>query len=214
MSQSTQNLIESLKNDLPNGKRPHSIWLQLIFWVSTSLIFIILNFKFFHLQVRKDIMDENPIIWGEIVFLSITIVFSSFSALLLSRPDRGQNFKWVPTISIAGWALLFIFSISQGPDFFYQGSFLNYLMAPCLKSILLLGAFPAALLFGLVRWGATTQWATTSALTALAGSALGFLVIRVECPYQEPYHLLFTHLLPAAIVISFGIAAGKRMLRW
>lgn len=214
MSQSTEKLISSLSSKLPRKTNTWSINLQYCFWVITSLSMTYLNFKVFGLKIRPEILSNNPMIPYEVIFLGILILLSSFSAILLSRPDRGEQFRFIPLVTLLLWGILFTWALASGPGFQFSGSFTEYLMSACFRSVFYLGLLPTIVLFALVRWGATTKQAWASAMVALAGAGIGFLAMRVECPYQEPFHLIFSHMLPSVLLVAIGILIGKKILVW
>lgn len=83
----------------------------------------------------------------------------------------------------------------------------------CFVRVLLIGAVPAWLLFGMLRRALPLRRAPASALAALAATAIGSAAIQFICPLDAPAHALLGHFAPALAMCGGAAWAAPRLLK-
>lgn len=212
--QTTDQLINALQGDLKPTKKLWPVGLQFSLWAGVSFAVTWLSFKIFGWQVRPEIVTDSVAITFEIVALTGMIGLSVVSALLLSRPDRGRWAKWLPIITVGLWLIGLSWAVLTGPEFSSFGTLTSHVFSSCFKAIVALSIIPAILLFFLVRQGASTKVAWASTWSGIAGAAVGYFAIRIECWYLEPFHIIFAHGLPVLLITGAAWLLGRKVLHW
>jgi hypothetical protein len=83
----------------------------------------------------------------------------------------------------------------------------------CVKWMSVYAAVPWIALLWAARRGAAAARGTEGALVGAAAFMFTFALMRIDCPSNEPMHLLTWHLLPALIGIAFSAGLGTLLLR-
>jgi hypothetical protein len=78
---------------------------------------------------------------------------------------------------------------------------------------MLTGLVPVVLIVVLVRRAAPLEFVWTSALSLLAGLALGAIGALFICPIDRAAHLLLWHVTPVVVLTVTGAIAGRALLR-
>jgi hypothetical protein len=84
----------------------------------------------------------------------------------------------------------------------------------CAYSIGMRAALPLLVLWWMVRRGASMSARLSGLLVGAAASFFSFAMLRLECPIDEPLHILTWHLLPALALIALSTLAGGTWLRF
>ena len=211
---STDQLINSLHDDLKPSKRLLPVGLQLVIWTSFCFGITWIIFRIFGAAIHKEIVTENPAIFFELIALTGLIILSGYSALSLSRPGQHKTVRWLPGITIVLWLAGFAWAIVSGPEFYTFGSLKDHVFTSCFRNVILLSLVPGSMLFFLVKKGASTNIALASTWIGVGGASIGYLAVRMECPYLEPFHIIFAHLLPMLLLASVVFFIGRKLLRW
>jgi hypothetical protein len=85
---------------------------------------------------------------------------------------------------------------------------------PCTYGIGMFAALPLLLLWWMVRRGASMSGGLSGLLAGAGASFYSFAMLRLQCPNDEPLHILAWHLLPALALIALSTLAGGRWLRF
>jgi hypothetical protein len=83
----------------------------------------------------------------------------------------------------------------------------------CVKWMSIYAAVPWTALLWAARRGAPRSRRAEGALVGAAAFMFTFALMRIDCPSDEPIHLLTWHLLPALIGIALSAGLGTLLLR-
>jgi hypothetical protein len=84
----------------------------------------------------------------------------------------------------------------------------------CALCIAAVALIPSALLFALIRKGATIRPLQAGSFAVLAASSVGGLTLRLAEANDSLMHLVVWHYLPALLFATLGAVIGKKLLRW
>jgi len=84
----------------------------------------------------------------------------------------------------------------------------------CTMYIALSSMLPAALIFGLLRKGATIVPGAAGVLAVIASVSVGALTLRLAEVNDEITHLLTWHYVPSVFFAALGALIGRFLLRW
>ncbi len=83
---------------------------------------------------------------------------------------------------------------------------------PCAIATMILGGIILALLIRMERgFESIAPRATGASLGAIAG-AWTALLMAIECPYPDPFHVIVTHIAPVVLLVVMGMEFGSRWL--
>lgn len=172
----------------------------------------------YFLGLRPDLLLQltRPLFALEIGLLALLTLTSVIAAILSMYPDAYQRsvlFK-LPYVMLAGLAALMKIQLLL-PDhaamvFPPPGSH----AMECALYIGLAALIPTALLFAIVRKGASVQRLHSGFFTVLAASGVGCLTLRLAEMNDSIIHLLQWHYLPTVVFSTLGALLGKWLLRW
>ena len=171
----------------------------------------------FFLHLRTDLLLQlaRPLFLAEVGALLLLIVSSAASAVLVRYPDLYQK-RWplnAPYLVFVGLALLMVFQLLMPTDarMLLPAGGHGMECALCISSVALI---PAALLFGLIRTGASVHPLRAGSFAVLAATGIGCLTLRLSESNDSLMHLLSWHYLPTLLFSLAGALAGKYLLRW
>jgi hypothetical protein len=211
----TRDLIESLVRDArPVRRLPGPPVLALAF-MAGALPLVALEAV--TLEVRRDLALKLDEAW----FFAAAglLVAASFAAALavatLALPGRkglraGLGLATVLLLAMVGLTL------SRTPWIVVPtfGAWLGR-GVQCAVGVLLVAVAPGLAGLWLLRRGAPVRPALAGALLGLAVGVLGTMALGWMCDWDEPAHVLVSHLLvPVAALAAAGAWAGGRWLRW
>lgn len=184
--------------------------------VGVSLLYLVVA-QFF-LGVRPDLYTQltRSVFVAELLALFALSLSSIYAALILMRPD-GTHYQAVlkiPYLALCALAacialqwMMPLDARMVSPAFSLQGR-------ECALCIALLSLVPSAVLFSIVRKGASTQLARAGWYVVLASSAIGCITQRIAEMNDALSHLLVWHYLPTLAFAALGAWLGKRLLAW
>lgn len=206
----TKDMIESLSLDLKPAKVIKFNFTHFLKVVIVGLLSLVAAVAI--LGLRADLYEQmlNVRFFIESVWLLILALVSIFSALRLSIPDVNNKkyYKW-PAIafSMLGISTLYSFLSYSNPFLYLKHGFV------CIFEILLIGVFPAAVLFYFIRRAAALKRDIVGVLVLMSGTAFGWLGTQLTCSDSTPLHNLFWHFLPFAVISLSGIYLSKKLLK-
>lgn len=172
----------------------------------------------YFLGLRPDLSMQFTRPWFDLeIFLLLVLGLSSVVAAVIAMyPDAYQKPRWLklPYAIFAVLAVLVIVQLGMPLDArMVMPEVGNHAMecALCIGSVAML---PSALLFGILRQGATVRPMQAGAFAVLASSAIGCLTLRLSEANDSLMHLASWHYLPTLIFASVGALIGKWMLKW
>ena len=158
---------------------------------------------------------ERPFYLLELALLLLIAFTSLRAALFLSYPDNYQQKRVgvLPLISVIELVGLIGLQMLMPADTRMQlplgGNGMD-----CATCICVFAIFPSALLFALLRKGATTHPLRAGLFIALSTASIGCLVLRLAEPNDSLIHVLQWHYLTTFLFALFGVFIGKIALRW
>ncbi len=212
----TQSLIEQLSQDVKPVKpmpKPRILALGLcavmaIYGLAAQYI----------LGLRPDLAVQfmRPLFVAETVLLVQLLFCSAFAAILSLYPDIYQKSAWLK-VPFLLFALLFLLIIVQlflpidGRMVVPDESAHKMECALCIAAVALI---PAAIIFMMLRYGATIKPLQAGVFAVLAASAVGCLTLRLAEANDSMMHLALWHYLPTLLFASLGAFLGKFLLKW
>jgi hypothetical protein len=172
----------------------------------------------FFLELRTDLLAQfsRPMFTLEILLLVLLTVCSATAALLAMYPDVYQKPRLL-NVPYAVFMALVAFMLVQ----FLLPHDIRMVIPPldgqamecaiCIASVALL---PSALIFALLRKGASVYPWRAGSFAMLAASGIGCLTLRLAEANDSLLHLAVWHYLPTLFFAGLGAVIGRLVLRW
>lgn len=216
----TQELIARLSQDAAKDTPKKA--LQAPAWWAMRLIAVLAAYGFgaqFFLHVRPDIdlQLERAAFAVEIALLVSLTLSSAIAAVFAMYPDAHQK-PWVLKTPYAVFTALATFvavqlvAMPQDPRMVIPppgGHGME--CAICIASVALI---PSALIFGLLRKGASVTPRRAGSFAVLAATGLGCLTLRLAEANDSLLHLATWHYAPTLVFAALGAAVGRFLLKW
>jgi hypothetical protein len=158
----------------------------------------------------------RPFFALEIALLSLLLLTSGVASVLAMYPDAHQKPQ--------------LLKLPYGVFFLLAALVLSQLLMPrdmrmvmpeaaahgveCALCIASVALIPSALIFALLRKGASIRQFQAGSFAALAASSIGCLTLRLSEANDSLVHLASWHYLPTLLFASIGAYAGKWLLKW
>jgi len=208
-------LHRALVDRIAGNLRPRpSLWpvrRRLALWLLLEIVVLLRTVT----EIRGDWAARfaSPAYTFEILFFSVAGLILAAMALRAAIPGR-ESPPWQTVLAIvlaiSGTALLFATPIGTNvplKQFISVG--LGCVVASCTKA-----ALPLIALWWAVRRGAPGNGRTAGALVGAAAMLFSFAIMRIDCPLDEPLHLITWHLGPVIAVTVLSAVAGALWLRF
>jgi hypothetical protein len=172
-----------------------------------------------YLNLRPDLEMQftRPFFVAEIALLLFLLISSSVAALLAMYPDAYQKPQLLK-LPFAAFALLvglLGFQLLMPHDsrmVIPQGEGVHAMeCAICIASVALL---PAAIIFAIMRKGASVRPLQAGSFAVLAATAVAGLTIRIAEANDSIEHLVQWHYIPTLLFAALGALVGKWLLKW
>ena len=169
------------------------------------------------LGLRPDLAMQftRPLFALEIALLSLLLITSSIASVLVMYPDayQKQNLLKLPygIFALLVGLILFQFSMPHDARMVPESGAHGIKCALCIASVALI---PSALIFALLRKGASVRQFQAGTFALLAASSIGCLTLRLAEANDSLIHLASWHYLPTLIFATIGAIVGKWLLRW
>lgn len=212
----TQALIARLSREAPPKpelRPPAYFALRLI----AVLVVYVLGTQFC-LGVRPDIAVQlvRPMFVLEAALLAMLTVSGTLAAILAMYPDAYRR-AWMFRLPYAIFLLLVALIVAQ----LFAPADVRMVIPPpgghamkCALCIAATSLIPAALMFGLLRKGASVHPLKAGSFAVLAASGLGCLTLRLSEVNDSLMHLISWHYLPTLLFAAAGAVLGRYLLRW
>lgn len=172
-----------------------------------------------YLGFRPDLMVQllRPLFALEIVLLWALLISSIIASVLSMYPDAYQKPQLLklPYVVFCVLFLLMAFQLLMPVD---PRMLLDHSVdahsiecALCIASVAII---PSALIFALLRKGASVRPLQAGSFAVLAASAIGGLTLRLAEENDSIIHLVQWHYVPTLLFAALGALAGKWLLRW
>lgn len=213
----TRELIEKLSQEAGIKKPSRApVW-----WIVRLVLVLVVygaGVQFF-LGIRPHILVQFERFWFtlEIALLAGLIASATFASVFAMYPDLYQK-PWVariPYLLFAALILLVFYQLVFTPD-----DPRMVIPAPgghAMECALCIGAValtPSALIFGLLRKGASVTPLSAGFLALLTSTGIGSLTLRLAEENDSLMHLATWHYLPTLIFAALGVIAGRVLLKW
>ncbi len=210
----TSELIAYLSQETPNPclKTPFYYGIRL----GVILIAYAMSVQFF-LPFRTDLMAQllRPMFAIEILLLGLLIIVSIVAVTISMYPDAYQkdSLLRIPYFVFGVLVLFIIFQLAMPHDVQMIIPEIGYDMrcALCVASVAII---PSAIIFTLLRKGASLHASHAGAFAVLIASSIGCLVLRLSETNDSLIHLMQWHYLPTVLFAVFGAIIGRLLLKW
>lgn len=158
----------------------------------------------------------RPLFMVEFLLLAAMLVSASIASVYAMLPDGAQRKTLMrsPYLFSGGMFALVIVQLFLPQDARMVMSDANSHAHECTTYIAFSSILPAALIFGLLRKGASVMPMQAGLLAVIAAVSVGAITLRLAEPNDEIMHLLSWHYLPSIFFASLGALLGRYLLRW
>ncbi len=216
MTIKTEELINSLAQDSTVVKQLQSP-LRLSFYLLGILI-IYAVVTGFTIGIREDLLTQlgRPFFIAEISLLLLTIFSSVLAAMFLLFPDGYQKkgvLYW-PLYSLCAFILIMAVQVFFPLDsrmVIPTGKVHSMECTICIASITII---PSALMFVLLRKGASVYPFLSGVYAMILSSGVGCLMLRLSEADDSLIHLALWHYIPILLFAVIGAFIGKIFLKW
>lgn len=168
--------------------------------------------------LRDDIGQklQQSLFLSEVLLMLSVVLLSALAAGWLSLPDINQKpwIRFVPLLPLSLFAGLLIYGM---------WSFSTLTLSECLQlgrfdcvlRIILYGLLPGAVMFYVTAKAAPTRCCWAGSMIGLCVAGLGYILLRLIDPSDDPTQLIVWHFLPVMFMTVVGMGMGRWLLgRW
>jgi hypothetical protein len=170
------------------------------------------------LGLRSDFSMQlsRPFFVAEIALLFVLLLTSVLAAVLSMYPDGYQKPKFLklPYLAFAAVFGLVAFQLLMPHDTRMAGPEAGTHGIECALCISAVALIPSALIFAILRKGASVRPFQAGAFAVLAASAIGGFTIRLAEANDSIEHLVQWHYIPTFLFATLGALIGKWLLKW
>jgi hypothetical protein len=158
----------------------------------------------------------RPLFMAELLLLAAMLASASVASVYAMLPDGAQRktLMRLPYVFSGGILALIAFQLFLPQDARMVMSDVTAHSHGCTMYIALSSILPAALIFGLLRKGASVMPMQAGLLAVIAAVSVGAMTLRLAEANDEVMHLLTWHYLPSIFFASLGALLGRYLLRW
>ena len=172
----------------------------------------------FYLGLRPDLWMQltRPLFALEIALLALLLVFSITACILSMYPDAYQKPQYlkIPYAIFTALSALVTFQLLMPYDSRMVMPELSTHGMECALCIASVALIPSALIFVLLRKGASVRQLQSGSFAVLAASAIGCITIRLAEANDSIMHLVSWHYIPTLVFAALGALIGKHLLKW
>jgi len=213
----TNELIAQLAQDTKPAKKP--LHAGLLMFLLLGVLFVYSIGAQVYLGLRPDLTTRLTDFWfeAETVALWFLIVTSAFASITVMAPDAYQKpvrlqmpyVVFGALIIILGYQMIFTQDMSN-----WMAELTHFDGMECSVCIALLSFIPSALIFALIRQGATVRPFMAGSYAVFTATGIGCLALRLAEPNDSLIHLVQWHYLPTLLFAIIGAYIGKWLLKW
>lgn len=158
----------------------------------------------------------RPLFMVELLLLAAMLASSSVASVYAMLPDGAQRktLMRLPYLFSGGMLALVIFQLFLPQDVRMVMPSATSHTHECTMYIAFSSILPAALIFGLLRKGASVMPMQAGLLAVIAAVSVGAITLRLAEANDDIMHLLAWHYLPSIFFASLGALLGRYLLRW
>ncbi|MFZ1295113.1 MAG: NrsF family protein, partial [Pseudomonadales bacterium] len=172
----------------------------------------------FILGLRPDLVVqfERPAFAAEAALLVALLLASAVASVLAMYPDAFQKprFLLLPHAVCFLLSLLIVRQMFMLPDVRMVMPATSEAATECALCIAAVAMIPSALIFILLRKGASVRQYQAGAFALLAAGSIGCLTLRLAEANDSMLHLAAWHYLPTLLFAALGAVVGKQLLKW
>jgi len=184
-----------------------------------GILFIYAVAALLFLGSRPDMQVQlaRPLFAAEVLLLLVIALSSLRAALYLSYPDHYQKSYVGLWPCLAGVAFVLLLAVQMflpvdARMVLPVGTGVHGM--ECTLCIASVAAIPSALLFMLIRKGASTHPFKAGCFVTLTAASIGCLTLRLAEVNDSLVHLVQWHYLPTLLFAALGAWLGKYLLAW
>ena len=170
------------------------------------------------LGLRPDLAIQitRPLFAGEIVLLVALLLTSAIASVLAMYPDAYQRprllrLPYAVLLVLLGLVLFQLYMPLDARMVMPLPGAHGMECAICIGSVALI---PSALIFALLRKGASVRQFQAGSFAVLAASSIGCLTLRLAEANDSMMHLASWHYGPTVLFAALGAGIGKILLKW
>ena len=213
--QKTSNLISRLAHEGAPKAAPGPSTLVLR-WLALITLYFVLLLSLHGLRDDIGLKFRESLFLGEVLLMLSIVLLSALAAGWLSLPDINQK-PWVRFVPLAPLSLfvglliygMWNFSTLTLSECLQLGRF------DCVVRIVLYGLLPGGVMFYVTAKAAPTRCGWAGSMIGLCVAGLGYILLRLVDPSDDPMQLVVWHFLPVLFMTVAGMVLGRRLLgRW
>ncbi|MDX1923075.1 MAG: DUF1109 domain-containing protein [Alphaproteobacteria bacterium] len=168
--------------------------------------------------LRPDVTAKLTDIWflAEITSLLCLALASAAAGIMLMAPDAFQKptLLKLPYIVFAVIMGLIISQYTMAIDITHPVVGIETQGLECALCLAGLSAIPSALMFAVIKHGATVHPFQAGAFSVFTAAGIGCLTLRLAEQTDNMMHLALWHYLPTLLFAMLGAFIGKLVLKW
>jgi len=184
------------------------------------LIFVIAIYGLvvgFLLGLRPDIITQfaRSFFALEIFLMFLLLITSVVASVISMYPDSYQKptFLKLPYIVFIFLVVFVLYQIAMPVNELMVMPIIDHGIK-CALCIAAISIVPSAIIFAVLRKGASVHQLESGVFAVLSASAVGCITLRLSESNDSLIHLVSWHYLPTFIFASIGAVLGKWLLRW
>jgi len=211
----TSDLISRLAHEgaLKAAPKASAVVLRLLMLVTIYFVLLLVIHG-----LRDDIGHklQQSLFLTEVLLMFSVVLLSALAAGWLSLPDINQK-PWIRFVPLAPLGL-FVGLLIYG-----MWSFSTLTLSECLQlgrfdcilRIILYGLLPGGIMFYVTAKAAPTRCCWAGSMIGLCVAGLGYILLRLVDPSDDPMQLVVWHFLPVIFMTVVGMVTGRWLLgRW
>ncbi len=206
-----ETLITSLCEDASAEKPLRHPLLRGLSWILFSALY--LTALLLIVGMRHDLSEKiyDLRFLFEIGLMGFIGLSAAICSVYLCVPDmRGRN--WMISLPFSGLALFTIWNIVHitSDDLVMPKLHMDH----CMGEGAFMSVIPLAILFFLVRKGATTRPIMMAVMNIISVTSIAYIGLRFTCAMDTVGHATVSHILPYALVGVLLAAAARKLYKW
>jgi len=205
----TEDLIADLAGRVTPVRRLPSPGRRAFGWLVLAAACAVAAVSF--LGARSDVMvrlTQPDYLWTAILALTASVV-TVVVTLVLAIPGAERT----PVLRLSTLGLLGLWTVTMTWAVVAAGRGLPITTDPhwpaCFTRVVLIGAVPVIVLFGMVRRALPLQLGWTAAFAAVAAMSMAALAVQIACPLDNAGHSFLGHFVPVVVMAAIAVLARR-----
>ncbi len=212
----TQTLITRLSSEV-NAKKPmQSATYQTFRLMAVLALYAVATQSVIGIRTDLSLQFTRIYFTAEIILLAALAVSSVIASVIAMYPDSYQK----PKLLLLPYAIFILLTFLIGFQLFLPPDANMVMPLPdshtveCALCIGVVAIVPSAIIFAIIRKGASVHPLQAGSFAVLSASAIGCLTLRLAEAIDSIPHLVIWHYLPTIIFACIGALIGKCLLKW